>query len=78
MILWQFIALIAVLIVRELAAETRHNKRNKKLDALLLALSEIESRLAPINDLPADIARAIYREGESRRENFLTTGKEEL
>lgn len=39
-------------------------------------LEEIEKQLGPIADLPADTARAVYREGERRRDHFLATGKE--
>jgi hypothetical protein len=54
----------------------RDGKRNELLKQLTHQLGEIENRVNPITDLPADIARAIYREGESRREHFLATGKD--
>jgi hypothetical protein len=76
MILWQFVVLMVFLVVCEWAAEQRNSKRNEKLERLLNQLSHIENRLNPIADLPADIARAIYREGENRRDYFLATGKE--
>lgn len=76
MILWQFIVLMVFLAICQWAAEQRDSKRNEKLDRLLLQLSDIEKQLSQIGDLPVDIGRAIYREGESRREHFLTTGKE--
>lgn len=76
MILWQFIVLLAFLAVCEWAAEMRDSKRNELLKQLMLQLGEVENRLGLINDLPTDIARAMYREGESRREYFLATGKE--
>jgi hypothetical protein len=77
MILWQFIVLIGFLAVCEWAAEQRDSKRNERLDRLCLQLSDIENQLAPISDLPANIASAIYSEGESRREYFLAAGKEQ-
>jgi hypothetical protein len=76
MILWQFIILMIFIVVGQWAAEVRDTKRNERLDRLLQQLSEIKDRLGPISDLPADVARAVYREGESRREYFLATGKE--
>lgn len=76
MILWQFIVLMVFLVICELAAEQRDSKRNERLDRLLNELSDIENKLIPITDLPTDIARAIYREGENRRDYFLATGKE--
>jgi hypothetical protein len=76
MILWQFILLIVLLAIAQWAAETRDSKRNEILNQVLNQLSDIEKQLNPISDLPADLARAIYREGESRREYFLNTGKE--
>lgn len=76
MILWQFILLIVLLAIAVWAAETRDSKRNEILNQVLNQLSDIEKQLNPISDLPADLARAIYREGESRREYFLNTGKE--
>jgi hypothetical protein len=76
MILWQFIVLMIFLAVCEWAGEQRDSKRNERLDRLLLQLSDIENQLIPISDLPANIGRAVYSEGESRREYFLTTGKE--
>ena len=74
--LWQFVVLMIFLAVCQWAAEVRDGKRNERIERLLNQLSDIENRLSPIIDLPADIARAIYREGESRREYFLATGKE--
>jgi hypothetical protein len=76
MILWQFILLIVLLAIAEWAAEARDSKRNEILNQVLNQLSDIEKQLNPISNLPADLARAIYREGESRREYFLNTGKE--
>lgn len=76
MILWQFIVLMIFLVVCQWAAEVRDGKRNERLDRLIDQLADIEKQLTPITDLPADIARAIYREGESRCEYFLGTGKE--
>ena len=69
MILWQFIVLMIFLAVCEWAAEQRDSKRNERLDRLLDQLSDIEKQLQPISDLPADIAGALYREGERRRED---------
>ena len=76
MILWQFIVLMCFLAVCEWAAEVRDSKRNALLKQLMDHLGEIENRITPPSDLPTDIARAIYREGESRREYFLATGKD--
>jgi hypothetical protein len=76
MILWQFVTLIVLLIVGQWAAEVRDSKRNARLDSLLQQLADIEKQLNPITDLPADIARAIHRETDSRREYALTTGTE--
>jgi hypothetical protein len=68
MILWQFIVLMVFLGICAWGAEQRDSKRNERLDKLLLQLSAIEDRLGPLTDLPADIARAIFRQGEDRRE----------
>ena len=73
---WQFFGLIFLLLVCEWAAEIRDGKRNQRLDRLLKQLADIEIHLKPIDNLPANIARAIYLEGERRREYFLATGQE--
>jgi hypothetical protein len=63
--------------VGQWAAEIRDSKRNELLKPLMHQLREGEHQLGSINDLTADIARAVYREGEVRRDYFLGNWKGE-
>jgi hypothetical protein len=61
---WQFWLGWLTFLVWMWSAEVRDGRRQAKLQELLVQLCDMESHLATLHDLPADIRRQLMRQEE--------------